>query len=154
MQRYAPRPVRFLGLIACNDWRIKVYSISVKAERVENGVLEHVRSLLPAWLTNSTLYDLPTYRIATLILHEGKEGCFAIVSWWIDINMLQTCVYLATDPEQRDFCFFSDRGMFTCVWELGVHWFERNAWVQHVLKVPDDACGLDNYLAEHFNTDL
>lgn len=150
---YAPRPIRFLGLFNVGEWRIKAYSISVKSERVDPGTAEHVLALLPAWLANSNLYNLPTYRVATLVVHEGREGCFAIISWWIDENMLQTSVHLATDPEQRDFELFSDRGVFTCVWELSVLWFERNAWVEHVLKDPDDPQAMDRYLAQHLNAD-
>ena len=153
LQPYAPRPVRYLGLEHCDGWRIKTYSISVKSERVDEGVVALVRSLLPAWLAQHTAYPLDSYRIASLILHEGREGCFAILSWWIDSNMLQTQVYLATDPGRRHFHLFSDRGIFTCVWEMAVHWHERNAWVRHVLSGPQDASSLDRYLSDHFNSD-
>jgi hypothetical protein len=153
-QPYAPRPVRYLGLSKCGHWRIKTYSISAKNERVDPDTVAHIGTLLPAWLANATLYDLPTYRIATLIVHEGREGCFGIISWWIDNNMLQAFVYLATDSEHRDFRLFSDRGVFTCIWEMSVLWFERNAWVEHVLKTPYDPSAFDRYLAAHFNADV
>ncbi len=151
---YAPRPVRYLGLERCGDWRIKTYSISAKNEFADAGTAAHIRTLLPAWLANNTSYALPTYGVATLIVHEGREGCFGIVSWWIDENMLQTFVYLATDAARRDFRLFSDRGIFTCVWEMAVHWFERNAWVEHVLSAPRDPAGIDRYLALHLNADV
>ncbi len=153
-QAYAPRPVRYLGLERCGDWRIKTYSISTKNEFADAGTVAHIRTLLPAWLANSTLYKLPTYDVATLIVHEGREGCFGIVSWWIDENMLQAFVYLATDEAHRDFQLFSDRGIFTCVWEMAVHWHERNAWVEHVLKRPSDPQAIDNYLSVHFRADV
>jgi hypothetical protein len=154
IQPYGPRPVRFLGLIENSGWRLKTYSISVRGEQVDEGVVAHVCARLPEWVTNSTLYDLPTYGVGILILHEGREGCFAIVGWWIDENMFQEFVYLATDAERRDFRLFSDRGVFTCVWELSVLWFERNAWVEYVLKAPGDPQALDRYLAQHFNADV
>lgn len=154
LQPYAPRPVRYLGLEEVAGWRIKTYSISVKAERVEEHVVAHVRTCLPNWLEKHSAYLLDTYGIATLILHEGREGCFAILSWWIDSNMLQTSVYLAMDPARRDFRLFSDRGVFTCVWELAIHWFERNAWVNDVLARLDDPNGPEHYLARHFNADV
>ncbi|MFZ1688135.1 MAG: hypothetical protein WAU70_11970 [Flavobacteriales bacterium] len=135
-------------------WHVKTYSISVHAERVDEDVVERVRQLLPGWLTNCTLYDLPTYRIATLIVHEGREGYFAIVSWWIDSNMLQTSVYFSTDPIHRDFRLFSDNGIFTCIWEMAVLWFERNAWVECVLKAPKDPQAFVRYMEQHFNADV
>lgn len=154
VQPYHPRPIRFLGVEVVGEWRIKAYSISVRAERIDEGTLAHVRTLLPGWLAQHTLYPLATYRVATLIVHEARDGCFAIVSWWIDSNMLQTFVHHAADPAQRDFRPFSDRGIFTCVWEMGVLWFERNAWVEHVLSKPGDVRGIEQYLAQHLNTDL
>ena len=87
------------------------------------------------------------------MLHEGREGCFAIISWWIDENMLQQFVYLATNPEYRRFELFSHNGIFTCVWEMAVLWFERNAWVQHVMKAHNDPNAFQNYLAQHFGSD-
>lgn len=154
LQPYAPRPVRYLGLLHCDGWRIKTYSISVKSERVSEGAVALVESLLPTWLANNTAYPLDTYRIASLILHDGREGCFAILSWWIDSNMLQAQVHLATDAARRDFRLFSDRGIFTCIWEMAVLWFERNAWVEHVLAHPEDPQGIDRYLAQHLNADV
>jgi len=154
LQPYAPRPVRYLGLHHCDGWRIKTYSISAKNERVGQDAVAQVWTLLPVWLAQHTTYPLDSYRIASLILHVGREGCFAILSWWIDSNMLQTQVHLATDPERRDFRLFSDRGIFTCVWEMAVLWFERNAWVQHVLTHPADPHGIDRYLAQHLNADV
>ena len=151
LQPYSPRPVRYLGLLQCDGWRIKTYSISVKSERVGENVVTQVGALLPTWLAQHTAYPLDSYRIATLILHEGREGCFAILSWWVDSDMLQTQVHLATDAARADFRLFSDRGIFTCVWEMAVLWFERNAWVEHVLAHPEDPQGIDRHLAEHLN---
>lgn len=154
LQPYQPRPVRYAGLITVGGWRIKAYSISVRSERVDEQVFAHVRKLLPKWLEQYAAYPLDTYGVGTLILHEGREGCFAIISWWIDSNMLQTFVYLATDTDRRAFRLFSDRGIFTCVWELAVHWHERNAWVKHVLGSSGDPTAFDRYLNDHFNADI
>jgi hypothetical protein len=154
LQAYRSRPVRFLGVKAHVGWRMKTYSISAKAERVDADVVDHVRTLVPGWLEHHKAYPLQNHGIAYLILHEAREGCFAILSWWIDSNMLQTFVHLATDEHRRDFHAFSDRGIFTCVWELAVHWFERNAWVEHVLSHPEDPFAIKGYLTVHLNADI
>jgi hypothetical protein len=116
-------------------------------------LLEHAKKHLPVWLAESRNYALTTYNIATLILHEGKEGYFAIINWWIDDNMLQNHVYLSTFAKPDEFTLFSGGGMMTCVWELAVIWFEREAWVEHILKQagkPDVA----GYLGKFFNEDV
>ncbi len=158
---YKPSPIRFLGIHTHSDdengaWSIKLYGISVR-----NGfqpddmreLLERVKRYLPTWLANSRNYPLQTYNIATLILHEGKEGYFAILNWWIDDNMLQNHVYFASLDKPDEFTHYSEKGMMTCVWELAVIWFERTAWIKHILKQaakPD----VEGYLGEFFNEDV
>jgi hypothetical protein len=129
-----------------------MYSISVRHILVDAQNIENAKQLLPIWLQESKLYSLETYKVATLILHEGKEGCFAIINWWIDENMLQQFVYLTTNEQPSDFRLYSNNGIFTCVWEMAVLWFERNAWIEHVLKKaanPD----FESYLNAQLNED-
>lgn len=152
-QQYKTRPVRFIDLYHHDGWVIKMYGISVVNEVVSQSNISNARNQLTKWLENTKLYPLETYNIATLILHEGKEGCFAIINWWIDESMLQQFVYLAKKESPDVFEIYSDKGIITCVWEMAILWFERNAWVKHILmnaQNPDTAA----YLAEQFNADV
>lgn len=129
-----------------------MYSISINGPLVSDKNIGLVKSQLENWLSKSQLHHLPTYRIATLIIHEGREGCFAIINWWIDENMLQNFVYLKKDGD-TDFVLLSDTGITTCVWELAVWWHERNAWVNHVMlnhQHPD----FEAYLQDGLNIDI
>lgn len=150
---YTTRPIRFIEIYQLADWQIKIYSISVKNEFVQTQVIENAKQHLVEWLENANLYPLATYNIATLILHEGREGCFAIINWWIDDNMLQQFVYFAPYDKLHDFALYSDKGIITCVWEMAVLWFERNAWVEHVLKKAKNP-DFETYLQAQFNTDI
>lgn len=154
LSKYKKRPVRFMEIIECNGWKIKLYSISSKHKLVDIQCIEQAKKQLPVWLMNSKLYPLETYKVATLILHEGREGCFAIINWWIDENMLQQFAYLATNDEPEIFRLYSDKGIITCVWEMAVLWFERNAWVDHVLNAPGDAENINHYLQQQLNADV
>ncbi len=149
---YSPRPVRFIELYEINSWRIKIYSISLKAETVSERTIKHAKKNIIEWLKKTENCNLPTYKIATLILHEGKEGCFAIINWWIDENMLQLFVYLASTENPDGFKLFSNNGIITCVWELEILWFERNAWIKHVLSKHENP-DIKNYLLEKLNKD-
>ena len=155
---YKPRPIRFLGVHTHSDaengtWQIKLYGISVRSDFHMTELIDHAKSNFSVWLANSRNYALETYNIATLILHEGKEGYFAIINWWIDDNMLQNHVYFSTFAKPDEFTLFSDRGIMTCVWELAVIWFEREAWIEHILKqaAKPDVVG---YLGKFFNEDI
>jgi hypothetical protein len=150
---YKTRPIRFLEVYTFQDWKIKMYSISVRHRLVDAQNIEHAKQLLHVWLQASKIYSLKTYKIATLILHEGKEGCFAIINWWIDENMLQQFVYLATNEQPTEFKLYSNNGIFTCVWEMEVLWFEKNAWVKNILMKADNP-DVEAYLNEHLNADV
>jgi hypothetical protein len=153
LKNYQKRPVRFLEVYQHDDWRIKIYSISVRNEFVNQQNVDFAKAQLSNWLEKTKNYPLENYKITTLILHEGKEGCFAIINWWIDENMMQLHVYLANNENPSHFELYSDKGIITCVWEMAVLWFERNAWVKHVLMnatAPD----FEKYLAEHLNEDV
>lgn len=147
---YQQRPVRFIEIHQHKDWQIKLYSISIYNEFVSSENVKNAKQHLDQWLARSS-GNLDNYKIATLILHEGKEGSFAIINWWIDENMLQNFVYLKKVGE--DYKLFSADGITTCVWEMAVLWHERNAWVKHVLKKnkkPD----FKAYLYEQLNDNI
>ena len=146
---YSPRPIRFMEVFQHNGWAIKIYSISSIKELVNAEDVAVAKKNLNVWLRQSKAYNLATYKIATLILHEFNEGCFAIVNWWTDENMLQNFVFLKAN-NAADFVLFSDKGISTCVWEMAIWWHERNAWVKHILmkhEKPDFSA----YLMEHLN---
>ncbi len=153
MTPYKERPVRFVEIIKHNNWTIKLYTISNRKTFSAVGRIADAKSNLSRWLENAGNYPLENYKLATLILHECREGCFAIISWWVDENMLQIHVYLSTPENPSEFKLFSDRGISTCVWEMAVLWFERNAWVEHVLKNPANP-DFDSYLNRHLNSDV
>ncbi len=152
-ENYKKRPVRFLEIYKHGDWQIKIYSISAKNEFVQPTTVDFAKRDVGKWLNSSTIYPLDTYKVATLILHEGKEGCFAIINWWIDENMLQLFVYLATNEKPDEFVLYSDKGIITCVWEMAVLWFERNAWIEHVL-VKASQPDMNAYMNAQLNADV
>ncbi len=150
---YNQRPIRFLEIYQHNDWQIKIYSISIHNEFVKKGNSDIVKTYLSEWLQQADNYSLNTYNISTLIIHEYKNGCYAIINWWIDENMLQQFVYLATTDSPSEFILYSDKGIITCVWEMAVLWFERNNWVENVLmKAPNP--DLKKYLEQQYNADV
>lgn len=148
------RAVHFIGLENCDGWTLKCYGISQVNQDIDENHLNTVRKFLPEWLKNARLTDLPTYNVGSLILHEGKEGCFAIICWWIDENMLQLFAYLAKRDKPHVFELISDKGIISCVWELEVLWFERNAWVEEVMKKNTNPKAIENYLTKYLTVKI
>lgn len=150
-QAYQPRPIRFLEIHQEDDWNVKLYSISSENEFVSNDNISLVKKRIGEWLSKSNLHHFETYKIATLIIHESREGCLAIINWWVGENMLQNFVYLMEN--ENSYKLFSDSGITTCVWEMAVWWHERNAWVKHILMKNDEP-DFDAYLNEQLNADI
>lgn len=151
--KYKKRPVRFIELYETNGWKMKIYSISVLNERVSQETISQVKKQVPGWLKHSIIHPLETYNIATLILHEGNEGVFALINWWIGENMIQHYVYFSGYDNPVEFTLFSDKGISFCVWELAVMWHERNAWVEHVMK-NNSRPDFEAYLSSVMNEDI
>jgi len=144
---YKPRTIKFIEIIEYTHWQFKLYGITMQEETLSQALIDEAKQQLPYWIKNSKLTNLSTHGLGTLILHKGKEGCFAIINWWIDENMLQHFVYLK--QATNNFELYSANGIITCVWELAVLWHERNAWVMHVLEKyehPDKVAYLNQQL--------
>lgn len=150
---YQKRPIRFVELYEHAQWKLKIYSISSKNEFVSREQIENAKNHLSDWLQLNETNSFESYNIGTLMLHEFNDGCFAIINWWVDENMLQHYVYLAKKDQPEAFELFSSNGIVTCVWESAVLWFERNAWVNHILmnyKNPD----FEGYFNQQLNQDI
>jgi len=151
--KYKTRPVRFIEICQHDDWQIKIYSISIHDEFVKKENIAIAKTYLSVWFKNATNYPLESHQIATLILHEFSGGSYAIINWWIDENMLQQFVYLATNEKPNEYILYSDKGIITCVWEMAVLWFERNNWVENVLMNAPNP-DYKRYLQKQFNADV
>jgi hypothetical protein len=158
---YTPRPIRFLRVAEIGGWHLKVYGISARQERPERDAVEAALRLaaeqLPRPATSVGGDAEPSvsherYGVGVLIVHEGREGLFVLMSWWAGENMLQHRVFLA--PEGPPFAFEdpAPTRVIACVWELAVLAFERDAWVETVLANPTGP-DLQAYLARHLATD-
>jgi len=147
---YTPRPVRFLELWRPGEWTVKVYGISAKGERpdpdlVSTGKELAVRQLpVPAAAGNR-------YGVGIVIVHEGEDGNYVLVNWWMGENMLHNHVYHASRTGTRpgDFRDVTPTGLTACVWELHVLHFERTAWIRSVLA-REGGPNLEEYLMQRF----
>ena len=137
MEFYKPRKVDFHQLAEVNGWRVKVYTITHKVSFTSNEALEHAISNLPHWLEKSKEMSLPTYNSAFLIVHEGRDGIWTLINWWIGGEMLQSRTYFTNFSQPDQFTRTLKEGFMACVWELAVISFERAMWVEYILKKAD-----------------
>ena len=130
--RFAPRPVRFLGLAQPNGFRIKKYSIvygdaPFRADDFAAG-LRLAFEALPAPAVTAVR---PGAGFA--IAHQGNGADFAVLGWWDNENELPLRVVVR--PQTADGTWRPAReSESVCVWDLEVVWFERQAYVHTVLS--------------------
>lgn len=74
------------------------------------------------------------YSVGFLGIHQGRTSNFVFIDWWADENELHHHVYVSPIEEPANFSYKTPTGLIACTWDLRVLAFERDAWVQHVLK--------------------
>lgn len=131
---FISRDIAYSETIHQDDWVIKVYTITkekqFRAKETYQAALEKINS----WLRISNQFNDENDGLAFLIIHEGSEGVFSILNWWVGGNMLNTRIYLSEYFDPTSFRCISDLGLAPCVWELEVIDFERKLYIEHIMK--------------------
>lgn len=149
---YKTRPIRFLELWQEAGWRVKVYGIAYQGDRPRPQLVETAKRLARQHLPRPEDQG-NHYGVGFMGVHEGRGAAFVFVDWWANENELHHHVYTGPldQPDKLDAWKPSDA--IACVWDLRVLCFERQAWLDMVLKNrvgPD----LEGYLAYRFNQDV
>jgi len=154
MEEFKKRASKYSGLYEFEDWKFKIYHILYDEERVIEDVEKAIKSKLPHLIKEKTdINPYPNYKIGTVIIHEAKDCVFTLVNWWVYENVLQHHVFYSEFDSPSDIVDYSDKGIQFCVWDLGILWYERNLWVETILKnskKPD----WDAYLNSHYQSNF
>ncbi len=149
---YQARSIRFHKLVKTGTWRTKVYSISYRERFSAEPSLNKAIASLPQWLAEAEAKTDVSGKVAALIVHEGRDGIWSILSWWVGGNMLQTQTYFSTVAQPEVLTPYAPAGSLACVWELAVINHERIAWTHHILKKPEP--DYESLLADVLNADI
>lgn len=130
-ERFTPfreRRAAFLELWEHRSWRMKLYGISITGDPPRPALICNARQIAAR-----TLGQGPSgYGLGWIIVHEGQAGDYVLVDWWTDQDLVQHRLHGA--PRGAPSLQYGwPQGAGFCVWELAVCWFERQAWVRHVL---------------------
>ena len=148
MEVYEPRAFRFIELLAINEWRMKLYGIAWRGESPPAELLEAAKRIAAEELPNAPSNN---YKLGFIGAHGGRDACFVFVDYSGNENELFHHVFLSrsNDPEALAPAKSSDSSV--CVWDLRLQFFERQAWIKHVLRkanAPDFQAYLDERLNE------
>ena len=154
---YKTRPVRFLNLAEYAGWRIKVYGIRFTQDGSQFEPKPD-RSII-ALAQQAMLKQLPTpavtdsrYGVGFLIIHQGQHRNWLLLDWWTDQEILKQLLF-SSPLDAPDQITRAENDLLACTWEMAIHGFERQAWIDTVLNNqagPD----LEAYLKQHLNKDV
>lgn len=130
---YTERPIRFLEVWSQAGWQLKVYSISAKGEFCDPDLVAAAKAVAAKNLPQPALSS-GRYGLGTLIVHEGNDANFVLLDHWAGENMLHHQVFASPLERPLELTDFSYTKLAMCVWELHVLAFERQAWIDTVLR--------------------
>lgn len=149
---YRPRSIRFLELWQEAGWRIKLYGIAYRGGRPSAGLIDAAKRVARARLPRPATGG-GRYGVGFLGVHQGRGANLVFLDWWADENELHHHVYLSgpEDPERLE--YRTPGGLAACVWDLHLIAFERDAWVEAVLKGADED-SLEAYLERRLSGEV
>ncbi len=147
--QYRTRPVRFLELWPCDGWQVKVYGIAYQRQLPRAELVSAAKRVAQRRLPQPPDAG-ERAGAAILIVHDALGSTWALVQWW-EGNILHHHVY-GGDPATPSSLELVTGGLMACTYELAVIGFERQAWVDHVLAIPEPDLGA--YLAARFHGDV
>jgi hypothetical protein len=151
-EAYRPRAIRYLDQWRIGPLRMKVYGIAYRGELPATALREAARQVAGQRIAASAV--MTSHHGAGFVgIHEGRDGNFIFVDWWADENELHHHVYVSASDEPESLEYLTPSGLVACAWDLHLLCFERDAWVECVLKChsgPD----VERYLETILNTDV
>lgn len=149
---YKPRPIRFLELWETSGWRLKVYGIAYGRPFPRPELIMPAKRVAHQRLLESASHQ-KTYGVGFLGVHDGRTANFVFVDWWAEENELHHHAYVSPTDKPEMLEYVTPTGLMACVWDLRVLSFERQAWVDAVLKNPD-ASNLEAYLQSRLEEEV
>lgn len=146
---YNKRKVRFINLANHNDWRIKVYGISVSGQPLaEELICNAINNLLPN-LPESAITD-QRYGVGFLIIHQGTMRNWFLLDWWETEDIMHHLLFSSPLEDPEVITAEPDTSLIACVHELRVINFESEAWIKTMLD-SDKMSDPDEYMATRFS---
>jgi hypothetical protein len=132
---YQTRSIRFLELSTAGDCRLKVYGIAYGRNEPRPELVAAAKQVALERLA-SVPAAIDHYSVGFLGIHDGRTANFVFVSYWANENELVHHVYVSPTAEPTRLEYVTPTGLVACVWDLRVLAFEREAWLDAVLRNP------------------
>lgn len=128
---YQPRSIRCQGVIAVDGWSLKLYGIAFSGELPRPSLTDSIRQKAEQVLPQPPVTD-SRYGVGFVCAHQGRTCDVAFVDWWEREDELHHHMFIAAPGGPLRRATADD--LTACTWDLAVMGFERNAWLETVLK--------------------
>lgn len=149
MEPYAERSFRFVELLSTDGWRMKLYGIAADRELPRAELLDAARRIAAETLAKETANN---YKVGFIGAHDGRNASFVFIDFWGNENELFHRVFISRDNDPNSLAPAKDLDSSVCVWDLRLQAFEREAWINHILRKAN-APDFEGYLAARLNED-
>ena len=151
---YQTRPICFLDVVVINDWRLKLYAITAVTRKEDRSFDTTLIEAAERYAARTAFSAPPSGRahgLGFIVVHQGLSGNWLLLDWWEnDIWLYHQLHRSDFDPPFEFSRVTSD--LAACTWELAVTAFEREAWLDTMIKKrPADA---KQYLSKHLNAQM
>jgi hypothetical protein len=146
---YRARRIRFLDLWQHGGWRLKLYGIARDAPSPRDELVRALLQLAPSVLPQPAR-TASRYGLGFLCAHQGRTGDVAFVDWWEAEDELHHAMFVFAGGALRP---AADSELTACIWDLAVIGFERDAWVDAILRKPTGP-DPDAYLAARLDREV
>jgi hypothetical protein len=149
---YQTRHIRFIDLWSIEGWRMKAYGITGDKSLPAAALVEAAKRLAAERLPRDP-DKTRVYGVGFIGIREGKTANFVFIDWWADENELHHQVHVSSSQRPAEFAQQSPLGAIACAWDLALIGFERDAWVEEILRQHSHP-NIDQYLASRMNANV
>jgi hypothetical protein len=149
---YRPRPIRCQGIWGSGGWRLKVYGIAHGSEVPKPALIEALKATAPDVLPQPAITNR-RYGVGFVCAHQGRTADVAFIDWWEDEDELHHRMFISDPGSQGQLRPARADELTACSWDLALIGFERDVWVETVLKNADGP-GIDDYLQTRMSHDM
>jgi hypothetical protein len=150
LEPYAPRRIHWLENWQAGGWAIKIYVLNYADSDPDEALLAAAKQAALEVLPQPAV-SAHRYGVGFLGLHQGRSYDFVFVDWWKYESELEQHHFMRPDSHATELEEVTSE-LSADVWDLYLLAFERQAWVNHVLKAeqPD----ISAYMAAQLNETL
>jgi hypothetical protein len=148
--KYNPKIISPNRLFYLNEAAFKWYNLYPEQKEITDVHIDETKSFIISEIKNGIL-NLDN-DLGYIILHLAGEYLLLLINTWRNTNEVWESVYFKklNEKEYQPNKFETEHRATYCVWELGIVWHERNAWVRFI-KSERDEKAKQEYLNDLFS---